>query len=134
MSDSIPTTLPSSPMVSPRAASEPPAADKRTFETGATRDVDTDKLDFEGFLSPVVLYRFAEYMHKNRRMRDGTWRDSDNWQKGIPRDVYMKSLWRHCFDVWSLHRYKSNPVLLEEALCAVMFNTMGYLHEILVGR
>ena len=57
----------------------------RNFDTGATRDVDTNKLDFEGFLSPVVLERYAEYMHKNRVQADGNLRDSDNWQKGIPK-------------------------------------------------
>lgn len=109
----------------------------RTFETGATRDTDAGKLDYEGFLSPRVLKRFAEYMNKNRVQSDGTLRDSDNWQKGIPLEAYMKSLWRHFFEVWELYRVRvANGVLdddqidaLDEALCAVMFNTQGFLHE-----
>ena len=32
----------------------------RTFATGATRDTEVEKLDYEGFLSPVVLKAYAE--------------------------------------------------------------------------
>jgi hypothetical protein len=73
----------------------------RTFGTGATRDLDVNKLDFEGFLSPLVLKRYAEHMHKARKLPDGSLRASDNWQLGIPKDAYMKSMFRHFFDVWS---------------------------------
>jgi len=38
----------------------------RTFASGATRDADDHKLDFEGFLSPFVLERYAQYMHKHQ--------------------------------------------------------------------
>lgn len=100
----------------------------RTFDTGATRDTDADKFDYEGFLSPGVLRRFAEYMHKNRIQVDGSLRDSDNWQKGIPQDAYMKSAWRHFMEWWAAHR---NGFTDEEALCALLFNVMGYLHEAL---
>lgn len=104
---------------------------KRTFDTGATRDTDEGKLDFEGFLSPTVLELYAEYMHKNRFLRDGTVRDADNWQKGIPTREYMKSGFRHFFDWWKLHRGLPARDDLETALCALLFNVMGYLHEIL---
>jgi hypothetical protein len=109
----------------------------RQFASGATRDTDKDKLDYESFLSPLVLERYAKYLHKNRRMKDGSLRDGDNWQKGIPTSVYMKSMWRHFMDVWKLHRNSSissdaNKMCeQEEALCAVIFNASGYLHELL---
>jgi hypothetical protein len=109
----------------------------RTFETGATRDGDETKYDYEGFLSPAVLARYAEYMHKNRVQADGTLRGSDNWQKGIPLSAYMKSGFRHFMDWWRLHRQPAtaeNVDAVEETLCAVMFNVMGYLHEILRRR
>lgn len=102
---------------------------KRTFDTGATRDTDEGKLDFEGFLSPTVLKAFAEYMNKNRKMADGSVRDSDNWQKGIPKDAYMKSMWRHFFDVWQNHRGISTHDDDITNLTALMFNVMGMLHE-----
>ncbi len=109
----------------------------RTFDTGATRDGEEGKLDFEGFLSPLALDAYARYMHQHRKQADGALRDSDNWQKGIPLPVYMKSLWRHFFFVWRLHRApgawssEAREVMIE-ALCAMLFNTFGYLHEFLL--
>lgn len=102
----------------------------RTFETGATRDTAEDKLDYEGFLSVYALEAYASYMQQNRLQSDGALRDSDNWQKGIPRSVYMKSLWRHLVDAWRAHRTDAHPDEMEEALCGIIFNAMGYLHEI----
>src|SRR5258708_23086118 len=75
----------------------------RSFGTGATRDLDANKLDFEGFLSPIVMESYAQHMHKARRMTDGTARASDNWQLGIPVEAYMKSLWPHLFVVSTTH-------------------------------
>jgi hypothetical protein len=106
----------------------------RTFATGATRDSDTDKLEFEGFLSPLALRRYAEYMHKHRKQADGAMRDADNWQKGIPKAAYMRSAWRHFFEWWSEHRGIPTREGLEDALCALLFNVFGYLHEILKER
>lgn len=129
------------------ARANKPAVDNgkvRTFGSGATRDTAENKLDYEGFLSPLAIRRYAEYMHKNRVQSDGSLRDSDNWQKGIPVCVYMKSKWRHFMDTWTKHR--SHGALLddakygvsfsaldglEEALCGELFNTLGYLHSIL---
>ena len=107
----------------------------RKFESGATRDSDENKLDYEGFLSPIVLRRYAQYMCKHRKQSDGQLRDSDNWQKGIPIAQYMKSKWRHFMDTWSQWRAKIDHPIdqydIEESLCAELFNTMGMLHEIL---
>ncbi len=105
----------------------------RTFDTGATRNTEEGKLDYEGFLSPSALKRYAEYLNKHRLQADGKLRDSDNWQKGIPITVYMKSMFRHFMDAWSLHRNPAGLYDVDElpdALCAVIFNAMGYLHEI----
>jgi len=101
----------------------------REFDTGANRNDDTDKLDFEGFIDPKVLIRFAAYMHKHRRLEDGTLRDSDNWQKGIPKEAYIKSGLRHVMDWWMEHRGNTSREGLQDALCAVIFNAMGYLRE-----
>lgn len=101
----------------------------RKFETGATRNVDTNKFDYEGFISPNVLQRFAEYMHVNRLQSDGTLRDSDNWQKGIPQDEYMKSMFRHFMTLWLAHRGNPTDEDIETSLCALFFNVQGYLHE-----
>ena len=110
----------------------------REFATGATRNDDDEKYDYEGFFSPLVLERRAEYMHKHRLQADGKLRDSDNWQKGMPLTAYMKSGFRHFHDWWKLHRSALGVVngkldyeALEEAICALMFNAEGYLHVIL---
>jgi hypothetical protein len=98
----------------------------RYFDTGATRDTDEGKLDFDGFLSPLALRRFAEYMHECRKQSDGKLRDSDNWQKGIPQSVYRKSMWRHFFAVWEKSRRGEQCIT---DLCALLFNVQGMLHE-----
>jgi hypothetical protein len=109
----------------------------RTFDTGANRDSEAGKLDFEGFLSPLVLWEFGKYMDKHRTLTDGSVRDSDNWQKGMPLDAYMKSLLRHVFDLWLLHRGQSvtrpegGDVTMEDALGGILFNAQGYWHETL---
>ncbi len=103
----------------------------RRFETGATRDQDVDKIDYEGFLSPIVLERFGQYMLKHQIQSNGDKRMSDNWQKGIPKDAYIKSAWRHFHDWWMEHRdYKSREGI-EDALMGLLFNVMGYTYEIL---
>lgn len=106
----------------------------RQFETGATRDTDENKLDYEGFLSPLVLQRYAEYMSKHRKQADGQLRAADNWQKGIPKEAYIKSGFRHFMDWWKEHRGISTQDGLEEALCALIFNATGYLFEIIKNK
>ena len=108
----------------------------RVFETGATRDSDILKPDYEAYLSPAVLVRYGEYMKKHQTQKDGERREGDNWQLGISSKQYMKSMCRHFMDLWCLHR--GVPVIdvdgemvpdKQEVLCAMMFNIMGYLFE-----
>lgn len=108
----------------------------RQFGTGATRDTDSGKYDYEGFLSPVVLQRFAKYMHQHRIQSDGKLRDADNWQKGMPVDEYTKSLIRHVMDLWLIHDgyaavrpENGERVEYEDTLCAILFNVQGLLYE-----
>ena len=120
-------------------ASQSDSACVRQFDSGATRSNEDRRIDPEGFLSPQVLVRYAEYMNKHRVQPNGEIRESDNWQKGIPVDSYMKSAWRHFLHLWLRHR---NCVVedacacdnIEEDLCALMFNIQGYLFEILNQR
>jgi len=103
----------------------------RLFNTGATRNRDDEALGIEGFTSPRALLAYATYMHKHRFTADGSVRDPDNWQKGIPLQSYMESLRRHELDL-QLH-HDGYPELaresLVEALCGLFFNVQGYLHE-----
>ena len=108
----------------------------RNFETGAIRNIDTGKFDYEAFYTPRVMKAFATYMHFNRHLPDGTMRNGDNWQKGIPKDSYMKSGWRHFFDWWNDHRnptedHGTDNEGLVWALCGLIFNAQGYLDTIL---
>lgn len=106
----------------------------REFATGAKRDSDVGKFDYEGFYNPLVVERFGEYMNKHRAMADGSLRDSDNWQLGMTKQVYMKSGWRHFFDWWKAHRGYTARESIEEALCALIFNAQGYLFEVLKAK
>lgn len=112
----------------------------RTFASGATRDTDERKNDYEAFLSPSVIRRYGDYMQSHRIQTDGQVRPGDNWQKGISKDAYMKSMWRHFMDIWTIHRgneakdFDGNVVNMDEALSAMLFNVMGYLHEELKGE
>jgi len=109
----------------------------REFKSGATRNDNKNKLDFEGFLSPIVLEAYSKYMHKNRIQADGKLRASDNWQKGFGDNhlsVCMKSLWRHFLDLWKEHRgYKSREGI-DDAIGGILFNIMAYYHKILNDR
>lgn len=111
----------------------------RQFDSGATRDTSTNKLDPFGFLSPLALHRFSEYMHKHRLQSDGSLRDSDNWKKGMPQMEYVRSLIRHVFDFWLVMsglqpRFDPKVTDPEEIACAVLFNVQGFLHESLQGK
>ena len=110
----------------------------RKFKTGATRDTSDGKLEYARFLDPRVIRTFAEYMHAHRKQSDGTLREPDNWKKGIERSVYMDSLFRHLMDLWELHQYGKSvrhetgkEITFTETLCAILFNTFGYLYEYL---
>jgi len=108
----------------------------REFETGATRNNADHKPDYEGFLSPLFVEAYAMYMHEHRFQADGKMRDSDNWQKGIPVETYIKSAWRHFVDLWFLlrghRRYcqdDKHELNVVEVCCSLMFNIQGIAHE-----
>lgn len=103
----------------------------RKFDTGATRDTADGKPQYEGYLSPVVLHRYGQYMLEHQTQADGSTRSADNWQKGIPVDAYVDSLLRHVMDVWLHHRDRGDLATeeYEESLCAVLFNVQGLLYE-----
>lgn len=100
----------------------------RTFETGATRDIDFAKYEYAGFLSPMVLEAFGAYMHECRKTPVGL-RKSDNWQLGIPLEVYSQSGMRHFMDLWKIQRgYSTDDGELGAAM-GLLFNVMGWVHE-----
>lgn len=107
----------------------------REFSTGATRDTDQNKFDYEGFFHPLVIERIAQYMHKHRFQSDGKVRDSDNWQKLFGEGHYnvcMKSGFRHFMDWWKQHRGYKGQDTLQDSLCALIFNAEAYLYKLLL--
>ena len=107
----------------------------RLFKGGATRDSEAGKLDYANALDPFVLRRFLQYMSKHREQADGTLRGWSNWKQGIPQSVYLSSLMRHVWDAWE--RFEGDAkdnAALEEALCGILFNTMGWLREVQRGE
>jgi len=114
------------------------ASEMRNFDAGATRNKCEHKFDYDGFNASICDYSYAEYMHKHRFQADGTMRDGDNWQKGIPVEVYRKSMFRHMQD---LRRYldgqevldpdTDDPVDCIELLNAIEFNVKGMKYELL---
>lgn len=104
------------------------------FDSGATRNRKENELQYEGFLSPLALKMFAEYMHENRHTADGGVRDSDNWQKGIPDESYRDSLLRHIFDIWMIYRGWPEAARdggdKRKALAGAFFNLQGLMHNL----
>jgi|WetSurSiteA1Bulk_404760.scaffolds.fasta_scaffold01891_7 hypothetical protein len=105
----------------------------RTFESGATRHDDPNRVDWLRMMSLPVLFEYARYMRAHREQPDGSRRDFDNWKLGIPQDQVVESLFRHVLDLAALH---SGMVPMRdcgkrEACCAIMFNVMAYLHNLI---
>lgn len=76
---------------------------KRTFKTGANRNSSDGKFAYKDFINPLNEYEFAKYMHGKRLLKDGTYRDGDNWQRGIDKDSLLDSLTRHVKELELLH-------------------------------
>lgn len=109
----------------------------REFSTGATRNLDSSKLDYEAFLSPIVLKAYAEYLNKHRVQADDKVREGDNWQKLFGEkhsDVCMKSLIRHVMDLWLSHRGFEASQSVDDSLAAIIFNAMAYWFGLLKER
>lgn len=104
------------------------------FASGATRNRKENELQYEGFISPLALQMFAEYMHEHRHTADGSVRDSDNWQKGIPDESYRDSLLRHVMDLWLIYRGWDEQARedgdLRKALAGAYFNVQGLMHNL----
>lgn len=109
----------------------------RKFDTGAVRDTAEGKNDYEGYLSPLVIEAFGDYMTKHRVQPDGALRDSDNWQKEFGPNHYkvcISSAWRHFLDLWKEHRGFKSRDGIDEAICGLLFNIMAYYHKYLKDK
>ena len=114
-----------------------PEKTHRKATSGATRDTSTGKPAYDKVLHPLVVKRYAEYMHGHCTMKDGSSRAGDNWWKGFPREWLMESMFRHFVDVWFHTKGMPGEAVEHDsqtALCALLFNVQAMLLEELLGR
>lgn len=112
-------------------------SDNRYFQGGAYRDTSEEKFEYDGFLHPLVVEKFAEYMHKHRLQSDGKLRDSDNWWTLFGenhKDVCMQSGFRHFMDWWKEHRGFESRDGIDEALGGLIFNIQAYWLKTILER
>jgi hypothetical protein len=109
----------------------------RTFPGGATRDTADGKPVPWRYGSALADKRYGEYMLGKQVQTDGKTRAGDNWKNGFGLEVLADSLSRHVTDL-RLHLEgfadEATEQDIETVLCAIRFNTDGYLHELLVQK
>lgn len=96
----------------------------KIFESGAKRHSGEGKPDFIDAISWTALRRYVGYMDsKKSKFGDG------NFKKGLPIENYEKALIRH-LDKYLRNKYeKGNDEKEQDHLSAIVFNTMGIIHE-----
>lgn len=107
----------------------------KTSRTGATRDTSANKPEYHRYFSPKTFERFGRFMLEHQIDSKGNYRPGNNWQKGMPREWFVSSLFRHYVEVWQ--RFEDGTLEgkeAEDALCALIFNAQGLLLELLLGR
>lgn len=115
----------------PMAAVEEIKRTHQTFETGATRDISDDKVDYQ-YIDPRFLAAFVEYGKTCSLMPDGSRRAFNNWKKGMPVLGYFKSMLRHVMALWLVgeNPIKNDELSREgefEAAMGVLFNLQGFV-------
>jgi hypothetical protein len=111
----------------------------RMSESGAIRNSDVGKINYQGALSPLILEAYGKYIEKHSLLPDGTRRNNKNWQKlfGTPeehRQVCIESAWRHFIDVLMEHDGYDSRDGIDEALGGLMFNVQAYWFSLLIER
>lgn len=105
-----------------------PKEEIRRFESGAVRG-SGGKFDFPEYLSPYLIFRFAEHMRKSavkygagnfrRRSPDGT--------TGIPYAEYMNSLTRHFFMLFMEYTEGVKMEPETDHIASMLFNLQGLI-------
>ena len=76
----------------------------RTFETGATRNGNKGKYEFDKYVNPINELSYAQYM-KSHQVINWEYRPWDNRQKGIPFDSLFESAYRHMQTLCLLYQW-----------------------------
>ncbi len=95
----------------------------RHFESGAVRG-SGGKLEFGEYLSPHMLFRYAEHMRKNA-IKYG----KGNWLKGIPENEYWESGFRHFMMIFMERQLGIQMEPDTDHYAALIFNIQGLMHE-----
>lgn len=91
------------------------SGERRQFNTGAQRDVVTDKGRYD-LISPIMIERLAKLLQRGAEKYNDR-----NWEKGMPLSVYMDSGMRHLYKFLEGHRD-------EDHLIAAIWNLQALLH------
>ena len=86
------------------------SGERRRFNTGAQRDVVTDKGRYD-LISPIMIERLAKLLQRGAEKYDDR-----NWEKGMPLSVYMDSGMRHLYKFLEGHRDEVGRGILPEDL------------------
>jgi hypothetical protein len=94
------------------------------FKTGAIRDSQEGKTDYNETISWTALNRYARYM-TGKKAKYG----AGNFKKGIETWSYVQSMLRHV-DKWMRNTYEEgNDEKDEDHLSAIVFNVFGIMHN-----
>ena len=115
------------------------SSELRNFDTGAIRDNDDSKINYQGALSPLVLEAYGAYIQKHSLLPDGTRRNNKNWQNLFGtheehRQVCIESAWRHFIDLLMEHDGYDSRDGLDEAIGGLLFNIQAYWFSVLKER
>lgn len=90
------------------------SGERRSFETGAIRDTDTNKPRYD-LIPPEALWRVAMLYTRGAKKYG-----ENNWQKGIPSQQMLASAMRH------LEAYRRGETV-EDHLAAVVWNVLAMM-------
>lgn len=97
---------------------------KTVFPSGAIRDSQEDKPDFNETISWTAFNRYAKYM-TGKKSKYG----AGNFKRGIPTESYVKSMLRHV-DKFMRNTFENgDDEKNEDHLSAIVFNVFGIMHN-----
>ena len=93
----------------------PDSGERIEFESGAVRDIITNKGRYD-LLSSIAIRRLAQHFENG-----GIKYDDRNWEKGMPLKRFLDSALRHLFQLLDGDGE-------EDHAAAVMWNISGFIH------